>query len=86
MGERLRGFVAGQVRSGRCRDAAEVVRAALHLLEEQDWPEGAPSDAEIRAMVEDGLAGGVFDEDPDAFFGRLDAKFAAMEAEQRGRE
>jgi hypothetical protein len=37
-------------------------------------------------MVEDGLAGGVFDEDPDAFFDRLDAKFAAMEAEQRGRE
>jgi putative addiction module CopG family antidote len=83
VGERLRGFVADQVRSGRHRDAAEVARAPLHLLEEQEWPEGLPSDAEIRAMVEEGPAGGVSDEDPDAFFGRLDAKYAAMEAKQR---
>lgn len=76
----------GQVRSGRYRDAAEVVRAALHLLEGHDVPEGLPSETDIRAMVEEGGASGEAEEDPDAFFDRLEAKYAAVAAKQRGRE
>ena len=83
VGEHLRAFVAAQVKSGRYSDAAEVLRAALRSLEGHELPEGLPSDAEIRAMVEEGLASGASDEDPDAFFDRLDAKYAAMEARQR---
>lgn len=86
VGERFKAFVEGQVRSGRYRDAAEVVRAALRLLESQEPPEGLPSDAEIRAMVEEGDASGESAEDPDAFFDRLEAKYAAMAAGQRGGE
>ena len=67
--------------------AAEVVRAALRLLEGHDVPEGLPSDAEIRAMVEEGDASGVVDEDPAIFFDDLRARLAAMppgEEERRG--
>jgi putative addiction module CopG family antidote len=81
VGERLRAFVADQVRSGRYRDAAEVVRAALHLLETS---QPGLSDAEIRAMVEEGEQSGVVDEDPAIFFDRLDAKYAAMASGRRG--
>ena len=88
VGEHLRAFVAAQVKSGRYSDAAEVLRAALHLLEEQEWPEGLPSDAEIRAMVEEGDASGVVDEEPALLFDQLRAKLAAMppgEEEREGR-
>ncbi len=78
VGERLGAFVANQVRGGRFRDAAEVLRAALLLLESHEAPEGLPSDAEIRAMVEEGLASGVVDEDPAIFFNRLRSQLAAM--------
>lgn len=74
------------MRSGRYRDAPDVVRAALLLLESQWLPEGPPSDDEIRAMVEEGEASGEAEEDPGAFFDRLDAKYAAMAAERQGRE
>jgi putative addiction module CopG family antidote len=87
VGEHLKAFVEGQVRSGRYRDAAEVVRAALRLLEGHDVPEGLPSDVEIRAMVEEGDASGVVDEDPAIFFDELQAKLAAMppgEEERQG--
>lgn len=77
VGEDLVAFVEGQVRSGRYRDAAEVVRAALHLLESHEAPDSLPSDAEIRAMVEEGLASGVVEEDPAIFFDQLRVKLAA---------
>jgi len=83
VGEHLKAFVEDQVKSGRYRDGAEVVRAALHLLESHEVPDGLPSDAEIRAMVEEGLASGVSDEHPDAFFDSLDAEYAALAAAQR---
>lgn len=82
VGEDLVAFVEGQVRSGRYRNAAEVVRAALHLLESHGMPDGLPSDAEIRALVEEGDASGESEEEPDAFFDRLDAKYAATVAGQ----
>lgn len=86
VGEHLKAFVESQVRSGRYRDASDVVRAALLLLESQELPEGLPSDDVIRAMVEEGDASGESEEDPDAFFDRLDAKYAGMAAERQGRE
>lgn len=66
------------MRSGRYRDGAEVVRAALRLLESQEPPAGLPSDAEMRAMAEEGYASGIVDEDPAVFFDRLRAKPSAM--------
>lgn len=86
VGERLRAFVEDQVKSGRYRDAAEVVRAALHLLEGHETPEGLPSDAEIRAMVEEGDASGGVDDDPAMFFDHLRAKLAAMPPGEEERE
>ncbi len=85
VGERLKSFVEGQVNSGRYRDASDVVRAALLLLESQELPEGLPSDAELRAMVEEGDASGIADEDPAAFFDRLRSKLAAMPPGEQGR-
>ena len=84
VGDRLKAFVADRVRSGRYRDAAEVLRAALLLLESHEVPEGLPSDAEIREMVEEGDASGVVDEDPAIFFDRLRAKLAAMPPGEQG--
>lgn len=88
VGERFRAFVAEQVTGGLYRDAAEAVSAALRLLDGHEWPKGLPSNAEIRAMVEEGDVSGESDEDPAIFFDRLRAKLAAMppgEEEREGR-
>ena len=78
LGEDLCAFVADQVKAGHYRDEAEVLRAALALLETSETTGPGLADAEIRALVEDGDASGEAEEDLDSFFDRLEAKYAAM--------
>jgi antitoxin ParD1/3/4 len=84
LGERFESFIDEQVRSGRYNNASEVVRAGLRLLE--DWEElRALKLAELRRAVAEGEASGVSEEDPDAFFDRLAARYAKAAVEPSGR-
>jgi antitoxin ParD1/3/4 len=78
LGEHFRAFVVEQVAAGRYTDAGEVLRAALCLLEGDAAAGPGLSDAEIRALVEEGDASGEVDEYPAVFFESLRAKYAAM--------
>lgn len=50
--ERYNDFLSRQVESGRFKNASEVVRAALHLLERQEQLEEAKLEALRRAVQE----------------------------------
>lgn len=84
LGERGAAYVAEQVAAGRFRDAGALLRAALVLMEEAEAAGPGLGDAEIRALVEEGDASGEAEEDAEAFFDRLEAKYAAMAMGRRG--
>lgn len=67
LGDQLHAFAEEKVTSGAYPDAAGVLRAALALMEIDESSGPGLSDAEIRALVEQGDASGESDENPDAF-------------------
>jgi antitoxin ParD1/3/4 len=73
LGEHFERLIDEQVRSGLYVDGNEVVRDALRMLEEQQIIDGYPI-AELRAMIAEGEASGVSDEDGFVFLNRLRAK------------
>lgn len=77
LGEHYSAFVARKVEAGRYQDAAAVLRAALDLLELSEAEDLGLSDAAIRALVAEGEASGIVEEEPGAFFERLRAHYVS---------
>lgn len=80
-------FVTDALQSGRYKNASEVVRAGLRLLEQQDQEDAAKIDA-LRQAVQEGLddyENGKFDvmesdEDIDRFFDDFEAEIIKNDA------
>lgn len=81
LGEHFESFIRRLVESGRYGSASEVVRDGLRLLEDEERLRELRV-AEIRKLVEEGRRSGLAEEDPEAFFDRLEAKYAAMAIER----
>ena len=56
LGEHFEAFIKSQILSGRFKDASDVVREALRLLEDRHAETQARSDA-LRAEIQKGLEG-----------------------------
>ena len=76
----LEQLVRSKVESGRYGSASEVVRDALHLLEQRDEVLTGRED-EIRTQIEEGWQSARRGEmvDGDGVFDRMDAELEAME-------
>jgi antitoxin ParD1/3/4 len=74
-------FVNSMVESGRYRDASDVVREGLRLLEEQEAL-AAFDPAELRRLAEEGRLSGLSEEDGEEFLAKLEAKYRAMALER----
>jgi antitoxin ParD1/3/4 len=75
LGERLEAFVRGLVQSGRYKDAGEVIRAGLALLEDQERLDDEKLTSLIAAIAL-GLDSGE-PRDADEIFRRLEAKYSS---------
>ncbi len=56
LGEHFDAFIESEVRNGRFKDASDVVREALRLLEDRQVEAQAKTDA-LRAEIQKGLEG-----------------------------
>ena len=83
LGEHFEDFIKRQVEGGRYASASEVVRDALRLLEEEEARRAAALET-LRAEVAKGLASGKGRQAKEVF-DRLEARYAAMAKERRGR-
>ena len=75
LGQHFETFVQGQLSSGRYKNASEVLRDALRLMEERER-RFASLDASITRGLADIEAGRVHD--ADTVFDELDAELAAL--------
>ena len=80
----LEQIVQSRVSSGSYNSAREVVREALHLLEQRDKMLALHKD-EIRMQIEEGWQSAHRNElvDGEEFFDRIDAELEAMEISVR---
>ena len=75
IGRHFEAFVRGQLSSGRYKNASEVLRDALRLMEERE---------RRLARLDDSIARGIADieagrvHDPDDVFNELEAELAAL--------
>jgi len=77
LGARFESFVKQLVESGRYNNASEVVRDGLRLLEDHEKLREIKI-AELRRLAEEGRLSGLSDDDGEAVFDRLEAKYRAM--------
>jgi putative addiction module CopG family antidote len=66
-------------RKGLYNNASEVVRDALHLLEDQE----RQRQLELRRLLDQGRASGVSDEPGEAVLDRLETKYRSMTKRRR---
>ena len=70
-------FVEERIAQGRYKNASEVIRAGLRLLEEEERAEEAKLQA-LRAAIQEGLDSGIVENfDPDAFLAQMHAEWDA---------
>lgn len=70
LGDYFEGFVENRIAEGRYKNASEVIRAGLRLLEEEENKIQA-----LRAAIQEGLDSGIVqDFNPAAFLKELKAK------------
>ena len=79
LGEHFEAFIDAQVAGGRYNNASEVVRDALHLLEDQE----RQRQLELRRLLDQGRASGVSDEPGEAVLDRLETKYRSMTKRRR---
>jgi antitoxin ParD1/3/4 len=77
LGPRFEAFIDAQVQGGRYRNASEVVRDALRLMEDHEQARERQN-AELRHLAEAGRRSGRSDTDGEALLDRLEAKYRAL--------
>jgi antitoxin ParD1/3/4 len=84
LGKRFEEFIEAQVKNGRFQNAAEVVRAGLRLLEDQELAR-AERKGELARAIDEALDEPGEDRALEDVFARLEQEFA-KDAETRRRD
>ena len=77
LGSYFEGFVASKISEGRYKNASEVIRAGLRLLEEEEQWKQQKTQVLIAALEEGEASGIAEDFDPDKFLVQIHADAAA---------
>jgi putative addiction module CopG family antidote len=81
--DELADLIEAQVSCGHYASPSEMVAAGLRTLFEREEALLGHSPGDLRRLVEEGRASGISEEDPEAFFDRLEARFVAPEVWQK---